>query len=743
MQSLQLLLSVGLIIYSIYSVIVYVSRRSGNKGALRQLRETGQPVRRLTTEERVYLQPFLVNPFKPGKSVELRSDEVYALSGEFLRHGLSVSNGGETMHDTLGGIDVVLPYDARNFLGETNNAEVVLTEKFAIVVRLNEIFDLQGGRERAQLEQLQEQQWNAGQTGELPRYGENDGAPEEGAASEAEPDIGLVRILGQRDETAAEAAARNHPGWGWLATLALFPAFVLLMIAGHNDNFWPWLVPALLFLALALWLIWHRRRAAARRKVNRVQGKLSLITLQDPANSKLVRSQLFLGDKFPIVMPGHWQAEAKVPVDSQVTLEMRVDDYSVVRFGKELSIDTEEQRFPSVYWGRHLTLAMAGIAMLLAAWIFNDHIAADLAHVRAGLLSGEPQTLTQADQLIARPPTAGTMLHLQAQVRCRIPAATGNTPPAIDCRQVRWGGTAPRVEAPDIDEDLLRIYSGAVLQARSNPMLDIMLQMKMARESDNPLLGYAAPRQSFFIVSEASRLIQTIDQECKRADIDNRSACEQLQMTLGGKLLVEASGESSGWGNLLEQAKDGSLKKAGDQALVTRETVETLRQELRDLATARLRKIYEKPLQAAIDSQQGGIVLALPGDLMQPAPTSDDADEPSPVGQTGQPAAWHTGKSADWQIQWANYQALGEPESLHPLELTGLVVACDKSPSGEPLLRIDTERTRDNYPPALLRLLAFALGAFFLLVHGALWLLNLSRAKQRQQAIEAYYAKQR
>jgi hypothetical protein len=737
MQSLQLLFSVGLIFYSIYSVIVYVSRRSGNKGSLRQLRETGQPVRHLTTEELAYLQPFLVTPLKPGKSVELLGEEVYTLSGEFLRHGLTVSNGGETMHDTLGGIDVVLPYDARNFLGETNTAEVVLTEKFAIVIRLNEIFDLQGGRERAQLDQLQEQQWNAGQTGELPRYGENDSAaPENDATSaDAEPDISLVRILGQRDETAAEAAARNHPDWGWLATLALTPAFVLLMIAGYSDDFWPWLVPSLLFLALAFWLIWHRRQPAARQKVNRVQGNLSIITLQAPSNSTVVRSQLFLGDKFPIVMPEHWRAEATVPADSQVTLEMRVKDYSVVRFGKELSIDTEEQRFPFVYWGRHLTLATAGIAMLLAAWIFNDHIAADLAHVRAGLFSGEPQTLTQADQVIAHPPAAGTMVRLQAQVRCRIPAIIDNTPPAIDCQQLRWGGEAPGISTVEVAEDLLQINSGAVLQAHSNPMLDIMLQMRMAGENNNPLLGYAAPRKSFFVVSELSRLILTIDQECTRDGIDNRSSCRQLQQTIGDKFLLKESGASSGWKSLLEQAKDGRLKKVDDVALVTNDTLKSLQQELHDVAAARLRKVYEKPLQAAIDSQQGGILLPLLGDPMLPAPATENTDE--------LPFAPPAVNSADWQIQWANYQALAEPESLHPLALTGLVVAFDQSRPGEPVLRIDTERTQANYPPALLRLLAFVLGAFFLLVHGVLWLVNLSRAKQRSHAIEAYYAKQR
>ncbi|MCR2660489.1 hypothetical protein NSP18_24395, partial [Salmonella enterica] len=70
------------------------------------------------------------------------------------------------MHDTLGGVDVVLPYDARDYLREDNQAEVVMTEKFAIVVALNGEFDLAGGREREARRQKQNQQWSSGKLGE-------------------------------------------------------------------------------------------------------------------------------------------------------------------------------------------------------------------------------------------------------------------------------------------------------------------------------------------------------------------------------------------------------------------------------------------------------------------------------------------------------------------------------------------------------------------------------------------------
>ncbi|MFZ2267822.1 MAG: IgaA/UmoB family intracellular growth attenuator [Azonexus sp.] len=724
MQSLQLLFSVGLLVYSIYSLIVYSSRRSANKSAMRQLREAGQVIRRLTAEELAYLQPFLIDPANLQKPAELLGTEVYALSGESLSHGLSV-NSSSTTHDTLGGVDIVLPYDARDFLGETNNAEVVLTPKFAIAIRLNEIFDLRGGRERAHLAQRQEQLPDYG------RAGENAPAEQEAGATTAdtEPDINLARILGQRDETVAEAAARNHPGLGLLPTLILIPACGLLMFAGNSHNFWPWLAVSLMLLALALWLIWHRRPATARRKVTRAQGSLSQIDLQSPTNSRIVSQQLFLGDKFPLVMPRHWQARASVPADSQVTLEMREDDCSVVRFGQQLSIDAEEQRFPSIYWGRHLALAGAGLVMLFTAWFFNDHIAADLAHAQAGLLGGEGQKLAQAEQALAQPPAVGNFARLQAQVRCQIPASVDNKPPAIDCRQVRWGGEPPRIDAVEIDEELQQIDSGAVLHAQRNATLDMVVDMKwrMQLAAENDLYSRTmANRPTFLLISDLSELLLSIDRECKREGIDNSAACAQLQKSLSSELLVGEGGQNPGWGALLKQARDGSLKKdEEDRAIAKEDSVETLRQELRKVAAARLQKIYEKPLQAAIDSQRG-ILLPLPNGL----PAHDGNEAPS------------AGKTTDWQAQWKNYQELAKPESLHPLELTGLVVAHGKTPAGDLLLEIDSERTQANYPPALLRVLALMLGAAFLLVHGVLWLANLSRANERSQAIEAYYDQQ-
>ena len=215
LNMLKLGLMLIILIWSIYSGITYMARRSDNKGALRDLRRDGQPARRMTDEEQALVQPFLFDPAKPKKQAQLINDGVYPLHGAFVRHGIEASQGGSTMHDTLGDVDVVLPYDARSYLVENNHAEVVLTEKFAIVVALNGEFDLAGGREREQRRQKQDQQWNSGRTGALQSVIDLEVDPPE--ADEAPPTAEQLaqaeRELDDGGSRSWRSATRRRPKW--------------------------------------------------------------------------------------------------------------------------------------------------------------------------------------------------------------------------------------------------------------------------------------------------------------------------------------------------------------------------------------------------------------------------------------------------------------------------------------------------------------------------------------------------
>lgn len=733
MATLKLIFLLIMLGYTLYSVIVYFSRRSENKDAFRELKSHGQAVRNMTLEESATVLPFLVNPAKKNKIAPLESEQVYRIAGEYLQHGLSTSNGGETLHDTLGNVDVVLPYDARDFLQPWNTAEVVLTESFAIVISLNDSFDLKGGRERALLQQEQDKQWAAGQTGELPATGFLAQAPDiETTAEESAQELAQVRILGQREETAAEAALRDNPGLGWLPALLLVPAFILLLIAGNHDNIWPWTIPSLLLIAAALYLFWRPRKAASRLKINRVEGSLNLITLQNPGNSKVVQQQLFLGDKFPIKLPDHWDGLAEAPASGIADVDMRVDDFSVVRFGDKLSLDQEETRFPSIYWGRHLLLASISAAMLLLAWLNDVYDSKDLAHVRAVVQNSANQNLLDVGKVQTNPPQVGSMVQLSAQGRCQIMPAKGSQPGPISCDTLRWGGEAPKVPDVIIEPDLMRFYNGEIVRASENYMMGMVLGMQMAQQAGgNSLL--MPQRPSIYNIRGLTELVQTIDKACVGNNYDLRLACEKTQDALGKKVIPGEAEDSIGWAKLLAKAGDGSLAKEGDGGVAVRETVYELRDGLRAMAEPRMQQAYAKALQDTLASQRGGIVLPILVTAQEAAPVDAAADAPAPAVDAN---------TTDWLKQWANYQALAKSGKLQPVVLNGMVVRSEKDVRGDLVLEIDPLRNRENFMPALIRLLTVAMGAAFLLIHATLFVLNLNKAMQRSRQV-AEYNKQR
>ena len=174
---LKLLLLVIVIGTAIYSGIVYSARRRGSAKELSNLREQAQPLRRLSANEREALTPFLVQPHKPGKPVHLSGDDVFPLRGEYQRHGIE-TNGQQTWHHMIGGVEVILPFDADLFLSHDNQAEVVFADKLAVVVRLNDFELLEGAAREARRDTARDQ-WRDGARGHLEEVFVDDDTREE------------------------------------------------------------------------------------------------------------------------------------------------------------------------------------------------------------------------------------------------------------------------------------------------------------------------------------------------------------------------------------------------------------------------------------------------------------------------------------------------------------------------------------------------------------------------------------
>jgi hypothetical protein len=707
LQLLKVVLFLAVAVYSLVSVVKYFGRRVGDRGAFRSLVEHGRRIRVLSPEERAHLGPFLFDPRRPKRAVRLQSEDVFGLEGEFSRHGLEVE-GSTIMHDTLGGVDVVLPYDARAFLEASNRAEVVLTPGFAVVVRLNETFDLAGGKERSLQQKADDQKWREGRVGEV--------ADAKAPADANEAVAGTLRILGQRDETPAEAANRARPDWGLFAVLALAGAFAGLVAAGHSDDIWTWLVPSLLIFPLALWLIWRPKRIGKRKRVNRVQGSLAQVTWQSPDNPAIVRDRLFLGEKFPIEVPEHWKAG--FPSQGEVTVDMRVDDYSVVSFGEKYSIDTEERKFPSIHWGRHVVFALAGVAMTIVAGSLIDRLGTDVAHV-VSALAGKPTRAIDPSNL-RETPAVGEMVAISGKVRCQLTPYYGDQPPRIDCRRVRLGGNDLQADDPAPSKAVAMLTKGLLLKTRKNAMLDMIMQLKMAEQGAAMPSDLFGNRPSPVIVEELTDLVLNIDLICSIRQ-GHSSACSSVEREISDNLVADEDHGTLPWESLVVRAKNGALKESGDSAVTSSIAVRSINQAIGNLTMPLLAQHYRGVVDKAMQSQRGGLLVSLVEDggvSMQNA----DAENPS-----------------DWSLQWTAVKHLGSPEGLQALEVTGLVVRSERDPIGDPVITVDARRSNSNYPPALLRVLALVVGVAFLLLHLVLVVVNHLRTTKRKQAIQRYY----
>ena len=280
------------------------------------------------------------------------------------------------MHDTLGDVDVVLPYDARSYLVENNHAEVVLTEKFAIVVALNGEFDLAGGRERERAGGRTSSGTAAGRapcrassTWRSTPSGRGAPRPSSWPRPRRElDDATRVEILAQRDGDAGRSGrASGERGFGFWVSVLWALAFLCLGLAGGAGACRS---PPARGRAGRAGLVADLAPARAGRaaegepRARRVERHRA----EQSVNSQTVSTQLFLGDKLPVNLPDHWRANLQLPTTDASTWTCACRTTRCCWLGGNYSVDEEQRLFPRVFWGRHMTLALTGLAALGALW---------------------------------------------------------------------------------------------------------------------------------------------------------------------------------------------------------------------------------------------------------------------------------------------------------------------------------------------------------------------------------------
>ncbi|MDM0008744.1 IgaA/UmoB family intracellular growth attenuator [Variovorax sp. J22G73] len=777
MDTVIILLKVGLILYAIYSFIVYATRRSGNKSALKDFR--ARPVlRRITDEEKSALQPFLM-----GQGITIE-DEVRELGGAFLRHGLQ-TQGSSTEHDTIGEVDVLLPYDALSYVEAHNEALVVLSKKCAVVIRVNG-FDLLEGRLRAQRQQAQDAQWKRGEVGALP--GLDDVAPQAASLSAshaatlapdaaapvpADPEAryrgGEVYILNQRAETPEEVASRVGRGSGWVSALLWLLAFALLWLAtwSATRGAQPYLLGAGLLAGLwAAWLFVRRPSMSAAERhpqqVNRVRGMLNEIAAVNVDNVSIKRVGLFIGDKLSLQLPPHWAHARSTPYGVVIEAELRADDCSAVSFGDKWSVADEWRRFRPVYWGRHLLHLLVGLLALAALALSlldgrNDPVGdlrADLALVAQTVFHDEGPAYTSAEQLAGQPPKWGSLVSVKGEGRCEIDmnghSDDNHTVPVVDCTRMRWNGQAPVVPELKVPQSIVALGDPDLVRASENGIaasLIAMLRMQMGQAAD-PLAAYRARESVPMVVRGFDRTVALVDAACKDSEGLPPAACRHLQQAIVDA--VEATVAKDGadtpvrtWPVL---AASAAPDKENADLVLTRSQLARLRDAVRQAVDARIAAKVEAT-RPAIVAATGGVVLVSTSAIgVAPRRAGDedtavatDVDAASAEADAAAEADSNDEGAGDRSLpgRWARLQRNAAPEGVKPFALAGLVTLRDTDDTGAVRLHIDPNRDATQAASAAAHTLWWVFALALVLANGVLFALRLSQSLRRRNRLHA------
>lgn len=186
-----------------------------------------------------------------------------------------------------------------------------------------------------------------------------------------------------------------------------------------------------------------RRQRPDPVRVNRLRGLLTVKV--EPGMSVPTH---FIGSQFKLHFPNHWKMLLPQYVGTQVEVDVRVTDQSVVRLSP-LSIHDEIKQHPPVYWGRHLAFSLLAALICLVAWRWSDDLLADLRQGYFWVKQAEPRLYPSVAALQEAPPAVGDWVHLKGDARCEVKRPVSMT--ARTCSALRWGGEPPVVPPLTLD----------------------------------------------------------------------------------------------------------------------------------------------------------------------------------------------------------------------------------------------------------------------------------------------------
>lgn len=722
---LQFLLIAFVLVYSSINLLRYARRRLASKRTFKQVLAADSKQRTASDQELAHITEFLHDAGLSKKMI-LRSNQVSVLNGYYVRHGIQSEQGDGVIaiHHTIAEVEVLLPYDAEDHLLDYNEAEVVFTQDKAIVIALNNTFDLASGRQREALMLHKEQQWEAGAVGPITQ-----GLPGLSAATDTVDKSELhVELLGRRLETPAEAHVRVYPEDARVWSLLSFCGFLLFLSFIPDALFsiddtsaavaWVLVIGLGLGAVYSLWGIIRARDLVKPLAVNVIKGKLVL--LRDAAGG----FSWLLGDKLALTMPSAWM-NAVIPLATQpIELEVRVYNNSVLRVGQYFSVDEELRRFPIVYWGRLLSITIVCGAVLV--WVYFFHaslLRMDAIYARAWFGSGRAvPTYTSVQSLQAAAPTVGALVKLEGVAKCTITQAKSEFP-AVDCRTLHWDGEPVQLDAMARDKELDAFAQAGFIKTRPNSVLSRALHMKRYQEVQRgQILGVFPFEDDVLDVLQVGELIAYLDNYCTYLTTE---VCTSLRQLILNEFMFDV--QYKNWPDLQQAHQSGEFAKSHVvYAHVSSLGLKRIKEQVQTTASmqrdAKLREVAFSYMLA----ERGGVLLDLQGYSSALLP------QIPPIFSKLETQGFDVTRS------YGLFTWLAQENAKSEFSLEGLVVAVAKNHNNTPIYSVLLTEGARRYSDAIGRLLMLGLLFISFVVLGVLSILRLLQARRRAHQLQQY-----
>ena len=394
-MDLYLVFKIGILIFGLISWFLYKSDRSINKNVLNDHIRQRERIRDLTDEELELLQPFLtsklaVYPYNFQSS--LIDNKVSYLLGTCTRKSLYSNTEEIAYYYDVDNIEIFFPYNMDMYIDGSNIFEVVFTKHYGIVIKVND-YDIKTAfenydpneeylfrdvKQTKSKEKIFDNEFfeehntthrqdgiNSSDVESLSIYNDSKNLDNNQAYLEASKNY--YKLLYQREETQFEAAIRRKHSLGWLTSLCLILATVLLIRSwlGENDQI---SILILICLGAAAFFAWYKPKDYLNpQQVSVVKAK---IYDKDPNTCSIE-----VGNLMVLQYPKYWLNFIPETSDSATEMVISNDNKKLLRYGQTLSINNEVEQFgPPKLVSRNKILFVIGGILSAILYYYTDPV---------------------------------------------------------------------------------------------------------------------------------------------------------------------------------------------------------------------------------------------------------------------------------------------------------------------------------------------------------------------------------